>query len=293
MKKIKSFMLLFATMAMVLPFSSCSKDDEDDNKGGDDEKWEFKNGISELKDDGKTISFAVNDPSVALMIFDGADWEELGPVAQSVQTAIQQVVFKFGYNKDEAVTSCNIAISCTSESTAKTLLGLLKDMDPEEAGMMSISGNKVIISGEGEDFEMSKSDVLGLYYSMYAMLNSDGSKASISEISYNAVEYIWTITTGGVQKALGIISITKRYAADDGMDDPIEFYYEDITCKDEATAQLIAKLEYEEEEYAPYECFVNGSVITLEYSQDYLEYMTVSDMYFDYEFDKRNLDWYE
>lgn len=291
MKRIKTFMLLFATMAMVLPFSSCSKDDEDDNKGGDDEKWEFKNGISELKDDGKTISFAINDPSVALMMLD-LDWEELGPVAQSVQTAIQQVVFKFGYDKDEVVTSANIAFSCTSESTAKTLLGLLKEMDSSESDMMSVKGSKVIISGEGEDIEMTKSEVVEMYYYMYAVLNNDGSKASISEISYNAVEYIWTITTGGITKAMGVVSITKHYLADDGMDDPIEYYIENILCKDEASAQLIAKMNFEEED-APYELFVDGSEIVINYSQSFVKYLTVSDMYEDYESDKKYLESYE
>lgn len=278
--KLKNLMLLSATMLMAFSLSSCSKDDDGKDKV-EDEKWDFTNGLSDLKVDGSTIAFATSSFDAFAGVFD----IELKD-GSSIRQDFKQTVFRYGFDKDENLTSGSIIVSCTNENSTKELAAMLEKMFDES--QVTVNSTQIVISDEGyEPGEAMKSDIEYLYYTLYGFLNNDGSKATISDLSYDGIEYTWTITYGGERKALGIVSITKHYAADDRPGKPVECHYAEVMCKDEATAQLIARLEYGYDD----ECTVSvdGSTIYIEYTQDSYDWMESQDITSEYNFDKEYL----
>lgn len=295
MKKLKNFMLLLATMAMTLPFYSCDKDDKDENGGKEKEQeeveWVFTNGLSQYIDDGKTISFAVNRIDVLLEMLDFGD---LGEVAGNLQEAIQKIVFKFGYDKD-VITSGNVTFYCADENSAKALAALLKQADPEEAGLITVKGSKIIMSADQEDIDMPKEFVEELYTELFAYLNNDGSKAEISAFTDGDGVLYWTITAGGVTKSTGILSIRKEYGYDG---DAIISYKEIYKCVSEEKAERIASLQFgglvlEDEDAPEYTYEVKGTDIIVRYNESEYSDLSKDDVLYIWAFDKEHLEWYE
>lgn len=264
-------MLLFATMAMVLPFSSCSKDDEDskDDNRKDNSDWVFKNGISQMKDDGKTVSFALNDASILLDMLGGEISREMAPLVQSLQQAIELAVFEFDYDKKDIVTAGGITVNCKDESSAKALASMFMQMEASDTEVSTDGKDVILTMIQDSEYSMSKNDVILLYKEMFASANPDEEETDVRAIIEGENVISWTINFGGVSKTFGLISITKEYGFD-GED--IISHKETITCADKTTASIYADMMYSyDEEYAewyPYTYSVKDAVITVIYDED-------------------------